>query len=154
LARQARAGKPHTHYTPFLDPDGLRGARLGVPRDGYFGYSPKADAVVNQALEALRNGGATIVDPVKIPNFDRTALSAAELIVLLYEFKAGVNAYLAGLTPGAPVRTLDDIIECNKRSANDNLPYFGQELLVRAQAKGGLDEPEYLEALEKCRRLA
>ena len=70
------------------------GARIGVPRDGYFGYSPKADAVVNQAIDTLRNGGAIIVDPVKIPNFDRAALTAAELIVLQYEFKAGVNAYI------------------------------------------------------------
>ncbi len=153
-ATQASAGQSRPDYTQFLDPNGLRGARIGVPRDEYFGYSPKADAVANQAIDVLRNRGAIVIDPVKIPNFDRVALTAAELIVLLYEFKAGVNAYLAGLTPGGPVRTLDDIIEFNKRSAGDNLPFFGQELLVRAQAKGGLGEAEYLEALEKCRRLA
>src|SRR5882724_8030510 len=152
-ATQASAGKSHTDYTPFLDPNGLRGARIGVPRDGYFGYSPKADAVADQAIDVLRNSGAVIVDPVKIPNFDRAALTSAEIIVLLYEFKAGVNAYLSGVAPGAPVRTLDDIIEFNKRNARENLPFFGQELLVRAQAKGGLTEAEYLEALEKCRRL-
>jgi amidase len=151
---QASVGHSRPDYTPFLDASGLRGARIGVPREEYFGYSPKADAVTNQAIDVMRNRGAVVIDPVKIPNFDRTAFSAAELIVLLYEFKAGVNTYLAGLTPGAPVRTLDDIIEFNKRSVGDNLPFFGQELLVRAQAKGGLDEPEYLEALEKCRRLA
>jgi amidase len=153
-ATQASAGKAQTDYVKYLDLNGLRNTRIGVPRDGYFGYSPKADAVVNQALEALRNGGATIVDPVKIPNFDRAALTSAELIVLLYEFKAGVNAYLAGVAPGAQVRTLDDVIEFNKRNARENMPYFGQELLVRAQAKGDLNEAEYLEALEKCRRLA
>jgi len=71
-----------------------------------------------------------------------------------YEFKAGVNAYLSGVAPGAQVRTLDDIVEFNKRNAGANLPFFGQELLVRAQAKGELTEAEYLEALEKCRRLA
>ncbi|MGH7354906.1 MAG: amidase [Candidatus Rokuibacteriota bacterium] len=151
-ATQKSAGKSETDYTKFLDPQGLRGARIGVPRDGYFGYSAKADAVVNQAIEAMRGAGAVIVDPVKIPNFDRAALTAAEIIVLFYEFKAGVNAYLAETT-GAQVRTLEDIIEFNKRNAGANLPYFGQELLVRAQAKGGLTEPEYLEALEKCRRL-
>ena len=153
-ATQASAGRLQTDYVKFLDLNGLRGARIGVPRDGYFGYSPKADAVVNQAIDALRSGGALVVDPVKIPNFDRAALGAVELIVLLYEFKAGVNAYLSSVAPGAHVRTLDDVIEFNKRNPRENLPYFGQELLVRAQAKGELTEAEYLEALEKCRRLA
>jgi len=153
-ATQASAGHSQMDYVKYLDINGLRSARIGVPRDGYFGYSPKADAVINQAIEALRTGGAVIVDPVKIPNFDRTALNAAEITVLLYEFKAGVNAYLASVAPGAQVRTLDDIIQFNKRNPRDNLPFFGQELLERAQAKGDLTEAEYLEALEKCRRLA
>jgi amidase len=153
-ATQASAGKWQGDYVKYLDLNGLRGARIGVPRDGYFGYSPKADAVANQAIDALRNGGAVIVDPVKIPNFDRAALTAAELIVLLYEFKAGVNAYLASVAPGAQVRTLDDVIQFNRRNPRENLPFFGQELLERAQAKGDLTEAEYLEALEKCRRLA
>jgi amidase len=153
-ATQVSGGKSQTDYVKYLELNGLRGARIGVPREGYFGYSPKADAIVNQAIESLRNGGATIVDPVKIPNFDRAALTSDELIVLFYEFKAGVNAYLASVAPGAQVRTLDDVIEFNKRNARENMPYFGQELLVRAQAKGDLTEAEYLEALEKCRRLA
>jgi amidase len=152
-ATRASAGQVRTDYIQYLESTGLSGARIGVPREGYFGYSPRADALTNQAIEVLRERGAVIVDPVKIPNFDRAALTAAEITVLLYEFKAGVNAYLAGLAPGAQVRTLDDIIEFNKRHVGDNLPFFGQELLVRAQAKGGLDDPEYLEALEKCRRL-
>ncbi|PYM91390.1 MAG: amidase [Candidatus Rokuibacteriota bacterium] len=152
-ATQAGADKAQTEYARFLDPDGLRGARIGVPREGYFGYSAKADGVANQAIEAMRTRGAIIVDPVKIPNFDRAALTAAEITVLLYEFKAGVNAYLAELMPGAQVRTLEDIIEFNTKNAATNMPYFGQELLVRAQAKGDLTEAEYLEALDKCRRL-
>jgi len=152
-ATQASAGLTRTDYIQYLEGTGLPGVRIGIPREGYFGYSPKADALANQAIGVLREKGAVIVDPVKIPNFDRAALTAAEITVLLYEFKAGVNTYLAGLAPGAQVRTLDDIIEFNKRHAGDNLPYFGQELLLRAQAKGGLDDPEYLEALEKCRRL-
>src|SRR6185295_7638906 len=141
-ATQASGGLTRTDYIQYLEATGLPGARIGVPREGYFGYSPKADALANQAIDVLRQKGAVIVDPVKIPNFDRVTLTAAEITVLLYEFKAGVNAYLAGLAPGAQVRTLDDIIEFNKRHAGDNLPYFGQELLVRAQAKGGLDDPE------------
>ncbi|HET7343136.1 MAG TPA: amidase, partial [Methylomirabilota bacterium] len=153
-ATQAAVGYATPDYTRGLDADGLRGARIGVPREGYFGYSAGADAVVERALAVLRERGAIVVDPVKIPNFDRAALSAAESVVLLYEFKAGVNAYLADLAPGAPVKTLEEIIAFNRRNAGENLPYFGQELLERAQAKGPLTDAEYLEAREKCRRLA
>jgi amidase len=153
-ASQASAGKSTPDYRVALERDGLRGARIGVPRDGYFGYSAKADAVVNEALTVMQSLGAVVVDPVKIPNFDRAALTASERIVLLYEFKAGVNAYLADLAPGAKVKTLEDVIAFNKRNAGDNLPFFGQELLEQAQAKGPLTDPEYLEAVEKVRRLA
>jgi amidase len=153
-ATQASAGKSHTDYTRFLDAGGLRGARIGVPRDGYFGYSPRADAIAGEAIDVMRDLGAVIVDPVKIPNFDRVALTASEVVVFLYEFKAGVNAYLADLAPGAKVRTLEEVIAFNRKHAADNLPFFGQELLERSQAKGPLTEAEYLEALETCRRLA
>jgi amidase len=151
-ATRASAGRAHADYTRFLDKNGLKGARIGVPRAGYFGYSGKTDAVINQAIEVLRYMGADVVDPITIPNFDRTVLNAAEIIVLLYEFKAGVNAYLAETT-GGKVKTLEDIIAFNKRDVANNLPIMGQELLERAQAKGGLDEKEYLDALEKCRTL-
>jgi amidase len=153
-ATHGSAGHAHTDYTRFLDADGLRGARIGVPREGYFGHSAKADTVIEQALAAMRDAGAVIVDPVKIPNFDRAALTASEHIVFLHEFKAGVNAYLAEWTIGASVKSLEDIITFNARHAADNLPFFGQELLVRAQATGGLTEPQYLQALESNRRLA
>jgi len=152
-ATQASAGKSFTDYTRFLDPDGARGARIGVPRGDYFGYSAKADAVADQAIETLRGLGAVIVDPVQIPNLDKAKLTESELIVFQYEFKAGLNAYLAALAPGAPVQSLADIIAFNKRNPTANLPFFGQEWLERSQAKGGLNEPEYLEAKEKSRRL-
>ena len=152
-ATQASAGKAQTNYTRYLDKDGLRGARIGVPRKGYFGYSAKADAVADQALDVMKSLGADIVDQVEIPNFDRVALTTSELIVFLYEFKAGVNAYLAEVAPGAKVKTMEEIIAFNKANAAENMPFFGQEWLERAQAKGSLTEPEYLEALEKCRRL-
>lgn len=151
-ATSASAGKFLTDYATCLDANGLRGARIGVPRDGYFGYSPKADRVVDQAIDVLRALGAIVVDPVAIPHFDRAALTAAEQIVLAYEFKAGVNAYLAEVQ-GAQVRTLADVIAFNRRHAAENLPYFGQERLEGAQAKGDLTDPEYLEALATCRRL-
>jgi amidase len=90
----------------------------------------------NEALKVLRSLGAVIVDPVKIPTFDRAALTAVERVVFLYEFKAGINACLAGLAPGMPVQTLEEIIAFNKRNPTANLPFFGQELLESAQAKG------------------
>ena len=151
-ATAASAGRFAADYTTALDANGLRGARIGVPRDGYFGYSPKADAVVNQAIDALRSLGAIVMDPVTIPNFDRAALTAAEQIVLAYEFKAGVNAYLADCKPGGLVRTLADVIAFNRKHPAENLPYFGQERMEAAQAKGELTDPEYLEALATCRR--
>jgi amidase len=152
-ATQASAGHAHADYTRFLDRDALRGARIGVPRHGYFGYSAKADAVAGEALAALESLGAVIVDPVTIPNFDRDALTAPERVVFAYEFKAGVNAYLADVAPGAPAKTLEDVIAFNTRRAAESLPFFGQQLLERAQAKGDLAEAEYVEALVTCRRL-
>jgi amidase len=152
-ATQASAGHAHADYTRFLDRDALRGARIGVPRHGYFGYSAKADAVAGEALAALESLGAVIVDPVTIPNFDRDALTAPERVVFAYEFKAGVNAYLADVAPGAPAKTLEDVIAFNTRRAAESLPFFGQQLLERAQAKGDLAEAEYVEALATCRRL-
>jgi amidase len=151
-ATQASAGKAQD-YTRGLVADDLRGLRIGVPRAGYFGYSAKADAVANGALEVLRSLGAEVVDPVSIEGFDRDALTAPERVVFVYEFKAGVNGYLADVAPGAKVKTLEEIIAFNTANPGENLPFFGQEWLERAQAKAGLTEPEYLEALAQCRRL-
>jgi amidase len=148
-ASEASVGHAHADYTRFLDAGGLRGTRIGVPRDGYFGYSPKADAVAEHALDVMRAHGADVVDPVTIRDFDRDALTAVERTVFLYEFKAGVNAYLRGVT-GAAVQSLADVIAFNARDAAANLPFMGQELLEAAEAKGDLTEPEYLEALAQC----
>jgi amidase len=151
-ATHASGGHAQTDYSRCLDPNGLSGARIGVPRAGYFGYSPKADAVIDRALDVLRARGAKVVDPITIPGFDRDVLTAAERTVFFYEFKAGVNAYLREVT-GARVRTLEDVIAFNRRDPERNLPFMGQELLERAQAKGDLTEPDYLEALQTCRTL-
>ncbi|MBI3629426.1 MAG: amidase [Candidatus Rokubacteria bacterium] len=153
-ATAASAGKSHTNYTRFLDPDGLRGARIGIPREGYFGYSAKADAIANRAIEIMGDLGAVIVDPANIPSTKKGFLTQSELTVLAYEFKAGVNAYLAALEPGAQVRTLEDVIEWNKRHAGESMPFFGQEWLERSQAKGPLTDADYLKALEENRRLS
>jgi amidase len=144
-------GKAFTDYTKFCDPDGLKGARIGVARK-YFGFNDAVDALMEQSLDAMKKQGATIVDPAEIETlgkFDET-----ELLVFMYELKADLNAYLANLGPNAPVRTLKDIIEFNDRNRQKEMPYFGQDLFIKAEAKGPLTEKPYLDALEKNRQLA
>jgi amidase len=150
-ATEAASEKAHVDYTKFLDAKGLRGARIGVPRR-FFRLGGKADAVIDAALETLRAQGAELVDPVDIPSLAK--IGDAEYQVMLYEFKAGVNDYLASLGPGAPVKTLAEVIEFNRRNAAKELAYFGQETLIAAEAKGPLTDKPYLDALEKCRRLS
>jgi amidase len=137
-------------YTKFLDAKGLAGARIGVARN-FFGFHDAVDAVMAEALDAIKRGGATLVDPIELPNMDK--VNEPETLVFYYEFKAGLNAYLAGLGSKAPVKSLAEVIAFNERSKKEEMPYFGQNQLVRAEAKGPLTSKEYLEALEKCRRL-
>jgi amidase len=144
-------GHVETDYTRFLDANGLKGARIGVVRDHYFGYSPKADAIAEEALQALRDAGAVLVDPANLPTAGQWGDSEFE--VLLYEFKADLNAYLSDLGPGAPVHTLADVIAFNKAHAEREMPYFGQDIMEQAEAKGPLTEPAYRKALEKNHRL-
>lgn len=145
------SGQAHPDYTRFLDPGALRGARIGVGRK-FFGNAPEADQVMETALAAMKHLGATLIDPADLPSHGK--LGSAEFEVMLYEFKAGLNAYLAGLGPGAPVRSLKEIIEFNQRNREREMPHFGQEILVQAEAKGPLTEPAYRDALDKCRRLS
>lgn len=145
-------GRAATDYTKFLDARGLAGARIGVPRPHYFGYSPHADTLVNAAIEVMRAAGAVIVDPAPIAT--ARDIDDPEFDVLLYEFKADLNAYLAELAPGANARTLADLIAYDEAHRAQELPYFGQEIFEKAQAKGPLTEQAYIDALAKCRRLA
>jgi amidase len=138
-------------HTKVFDPKGLQGARIGVARN-HFGFHEGVDAVIAEALEVLKRAGATLVDPAEIPNMDK--VGEAENTVLHYEFKADLNAYLAGLGPKAPVHSLEELIAFNERNKKKEMLYFGQNTLVKAQAKGPLTEKEYLEAVEKCRLLA
>ena len=154
LTTQASAGKAHRDYIAFLDPHGLRGARIGIAREVYFGYSEKTDAVAEAAIETLKALGAVIVDPANIPTAKQMRESEAELTVLLYEFKADLNAYLADLGPDAPVRTMEEVIAFNEAHPAEEMPYFGQELFLQAQAKGPLSDQDYLAALEENRRLS
>src|SRR5437867_8098507 len=145
------AGKTHPDYTSFLDPNGLRGARLGVARK-FFGRHEAVDKLMEAALADMKHLGAEVIDPADLPTHGK--FGGAETDVLLYEFKADLNAYLATLGPSAPVRTLKQIIEFNERCKDKEMPYFGQDMMVKAQAKGPLTEKAYLDARDKCRRLS
>ena len=145
------ASKSRDDYTQFLDANGLKGARIGVARK-YFGFSDAVDAIMEQSLDAMKKQGVTLVDPADIETFGK--FDDSELVVFLYELKADLNAYLERLGPGAPVHTLKDIIDFNERNAEKEMPYFGQDLFLKAEAKGPLTTPEYIEALQKNHRLA
>jgi amidase len=152
-ATQESAGKFHTDYTQFLDRDGLRRARIGIPRQVYFGYSTKTDAIVNAAIEQMRNLGAEIIDPADIPTAEQISSSKSEDIVLSFEFKADLNAYLAELLE-SPVHSLANIIAFNNAHAEEELKYFGQERLLMAQDTSSLADPKYLAALDENHRLS
>jgi len=145
----ALAGKD---YTTSLDANGLKGARIGVARKKCFGYSPEADALVEAAIDVLRRQGAVIVDPADIPHMGE--YDDSEFAVLLYEFKADLNGYLAEWAPRGPIRTLADLIAFNETNKAKELTYFGQEIFIQAQEKGPLTDQAYLDALEKDRRLS
>jgi amidase len=150
-ATVASTGRSHTDYTGFLDPGGLRGARIGVARN-YFGFSDAVDHAMNDAIAAMKSAGATIVDPANIATKGR--FDDSEFEVLLYEFKADLNAYLAGLGPQAPARSLADLIAFNERNREREMPFFGQEIFVMAQKKGPLTTRAYRQALAKNHRLS
>jgi amidase len=139
-------------YTRFLDPSGLKGARIGVPRKAMFGQSVHADRVAQEAIDVLKRLGAVVVDPADLPS--PGAFGDSELDVLLFELKADLNTYLAGLAGRAQVRTLKDIISFNEQHKDREMPYFGQELFERAEEKGPLTDPTYRRALATCQRHA
>ena len=139
-------------YAKFLDPNGAKGARIGVPRKGLFGQSPAADRVVADALDVLKRLGAVLVDPADIATV--SDFGDAEFEVLLYEFKADLNAYLAGLGDRAKHRTLADLIRFNEQNRDREMPFFGQEIFEKAEAKGPLTEKAYRDALAKDVRLS
>ncbi|MBD0372081.1 MAG: amidase [Pyrinomonadaceae bacterium] len=145
-ATNAGRGKALPDYTKFLDAAGLRGARIGIARK-FFGFSDHVDRLMNEAIDVMKRAGAVIVDPANVETagkFDDT-----ELEVLLYEFKADLNKYLAGLGAGAPVHSLKEIIAFNERNREREMPFFGQELFIRAEAKGPLTSRAYRQALAK-----
>ncbi|HUE22107.1 MAG TPA: amidase [Bryobacteraceae bacterium] len=139
-------------YTKSLDPDGLRGARIGVARDKFFGFSEETDRVVEAAVAEMKRHGAEIIDPADIPTAGKFDDSESE--VLSYEFKNDLNLYLGALGPKAPVHSLADVIAFNDSHREQEMPYFGQDIMIKAQAKGPLTSKDYLDALEKDHRLS
>ncbi|MGH7603305.1 MAG: amidase [Gemmatimonadaceae bacterium] len=152
-AATSSSGRPgRLDYTTFLDANGLRGARIGVARAKFFGYSDVTDKLINDAIDAMKAQGAVIVDPADIETagkFDDT-----EFDVLLYEFKDDLNRYLASLGPGAPAKTLQDIINYNNAHKDQEMPYFAQETMIQAHAKGPLTEKKYIDALANDLKLS
>ncbi|NCW44424.1 MAG: amidase [Gemmatimonadaceae bacterium] len=138
-------------YLAALRADALSGARIGVSRN-MAGFHPAVDAAFNQALDVLRGAGATVIDPCNVPTVGK--YDADEFTVLLYEFKDGLNAYLASRGDTVAHRTLDDLIAYNTAHAAAEMPWFAQELFEQANAKGALTDTEYTQALARCRTLS
>ena len=136
---------------PFLDRAGLRGARIGVARN-FCGFNPRVDAVFEASLAALRDVGAEIVDPAAIETAKQ--IDEPEFEVLLYEFRADLDAYLAGLGPNVAVHSLADVVAFNEANRDAVMPHFGQEIMLLARERGPLTDEKYLRALAECRRLA
>ncbi len=162
------------NYVSYCRRDGLRGARIGVPRRGLWGYSARADALAEEAVRLLAAQGATIVDPADLPSMDELAASEAEMTVLNTEFKADLEIYLASRFAGGSAsqadgqssdgrrggdgqrggpRTLADLVAFNAAHADEELVHFGQDRFEQALGTGGLTDPNYLDAVATCRRL-
>jgi amidase len=143
-------GRAVTDYREFLKPDGLRGARIGILRARSLNFAKKLDPILQNVVEAMKREGAEVVDPVEFPTLGQTDDSEYE--VLLYEFKADLEAYFAG-RPGAAVRSLTDLMAFNDKNADREMPFFGQEILEQAVKKGPLTDKAYLDALAKNHKL-
>lgn len=143
------AAQKTAEYSKALDPDALKGARIGVARRRYFGYSPKTDALISDALRVMKERGAVIVDPADIPTAGQ--LDDCEFEVLLYEFKADLNSYFISRGKTTKVKSLEDLIAFNDREREKEMPFFGQEILLMAQKKGPLSSAAYRRVHQTCR---
>jgi amidase len=148
-ATASSPAKIDTDYTSYLKPDAMKGARLGVARK-LFGFNTRVDQIMESCLKLMQQLGAELIDPIELEE----KFGETEIEVLLYEFKADLNSYLAGLGPNARVHSLKEIIAFNEQNAERVMPYFGQERMIQAEAKGPLTEPAYIKALETNHRLA
>src|SRR3954451_5995546 len=150
-ATAASAGKSQANYEQYCEANGLQGARIGLVRK-YFGFNDAVDTLMEQAIGVMKKQGATVIDPVEITTLGK--FDDTELTVFLYELKADLNAYLARLGASAPVKTLEDIIAFNEHNRPKEMPYFGQDLFIKSQAKGPLTDKQYMDALAKNHQLA
>ncbi|HYW50093.1 MAG TPA: amidase [Gemmatimonadaceae bacterium] len=140
-----------TDYTRTLDPEGLRGLRIGVARN-YFGFDSRVDALMEHAIRLMRDRGAVIIENANVPNAEK--YGREEFEVLLHEFKAGLNAYLGALPATIPVHSLAELILWNERNSERELQWFGQETFTQAQKRGPLSSKVYRTARETCVRLS
>jgi amidase len=150
-ATKASTGKSFADYSKFLDANGLKGARIGIHRKG-FGFNDAVDKLMTDCIDIMKKRGAIMIDPADIPTQGK--FDDSELEVLLYEFKADLNSYLAALGPRAPVKSLKEIIDFNEQYRDREMPYFGQDIMIKAQAKGPLTEKAYRDALAKDQRMS
>jgi amidase len=150
-ATAASQSKSSTDYTRFLDPNGLRGARLGIARK-FFEANTSLDAFLNGCVDALKKAGAEVIDPADLATYGQ--MEAPEQQVLLYEFKDGINRYLTRLPSSSPARTLKDLIAYNEKNRDREMPFFAQELFIQSEAKGPLTDAAYLKARADCVRLS
>jgi len=150
-ATAASAEKSFTDYTQFLKEDGLQGARIGVLRKS-FGFNPAVDLLMEDALRVMKKQGATVIDPLEIATQGK--FGDSEFLGFMYELKADLNAYLAWLGANTPVKSLKEIIDFNERNTRKEMPYFAQENFYKAEEKGSLMTKEYVEAMEKNRRMS
>ncbi len=150
-ASRASKGKYRTDYTKFLDPSGLKGARLGIVR-ALFGFLPQVDDIINNAIEVMKSKGAVVIDPVEFKTLGKWG--DAEQIVLEYELKADMKKYLEWVGPDAKMHTLADLIKFNNEHKKTEMPYFGQELFLSAEKRGPLTDKKYLDARAKCIKLS
>jgi amidase len=133
-------------YTVFLDKAGLKGARIGIGRK-FFGKDSRVDQVMEGVIAAMKDAGAVMIEDCELSPGQEYGDSEFE--VLLYEFKADLNAFLATLEPALGFKTLEDLIRFNEENKAKSMPFFGQEIFLQAAKKGGLDAKEYKDALAK-----
>ncbi|HET7039055.1 MAG TPA: amidase [Gemmatimonadales bacterium] len=151
-ADRQTGGRGDGDYSHALDAAGLRGAHIGVMRGRFWGYNEETDRLGEAALQAMRDAGATVVDPVELPHAGE--YDDSEFEVLLYEFKADLNVHLPRWAPAAPAKSLAELIAFNQQHRDREMPYFGQEIFERAEEKGPLTEQAYRDALARNHRLS
>ena len=157
-ATAAKERMVHGDYRGFLDADGLRGARIGVARKVVSGYHDATDRIFEDAIQAIGDAGAEVIDPADIPTVDSEEMGASEMVIMETEFKHGVAAYLATrvvVDADLPQPlSLADLVSFNEEHAEQELVHFGQERFEQALESGPLDGEAYLQALVTGRRLA